>query len=121
SSPRVAAAVAAFTDRVEIGDIVGLCDLTRLDQIRDQAISLGIDIGRNVMRDLARRPGQARALIVRRRTDPAGAALGVTLFAFPEPDMIPLPRIVTDRLFKGEVLLAAKHVQRTDGSLVVGT
>ena len=59
----VALAVAAVQRRPDAGDLIGRLDHFRLHKVTDQAVALGIDIGRDVMRDRAGIMTEAHAVI----------------------------------------------------------
>src|SRR5438045_4093555 len=107
--PGVAAAVLALADFVEalhdevLGEISGSLETLK------QVIALGVHVGGRNVGDLAGRAAQADSLIVYGGADPDRAAVVIELIRLPEPAMVPLPRVVADRLLEGQVLLAAKQ------------
>ena len=74
-----------------------------------------------MVRDLAGGVAEADFCVERGGADPKGATLIVELFRSPEPHVMPTARIVADRLFERQILLAAPKIKIADGRVVVGT
>ena len=100
-------------------DHIVLLQIAGLSQIGEELVALIIDIGRNVMRDLARGVAQADLLIIGAGAHPDGPAVGIDLLRLPEAHVMALARIVSDRLLKGQILLAAEQIQVADRCIVV--
>src|SRR5438046_1423116 len=109
--PRVSFAVAPCQNLVKTVDDVRLGQIARFFQIVKQMVALGVNIGRDVMRDLAGCVAQPDALIECRRSDPDRSAAAVYFVAAPKADVLALARIGADGLLERQVFLASKEIQ----------
>ena len=105
--PGVPTTVSSLENFVESLDGIHFGKVTGLLQIAKQLITLGIDIRRDVMRDLARRVTEAYSRVIDRSPNPHGTAIAVHLVGTPKPHMMTLSWIVPNGLLKGQVFLAA--------------
>jgi hypothetical protein len=105
--PGVPTTVSSLENFVESLDGIYLGKVTGLLQIAKQLITLGIDVRRGVMCDLARRVTEAYARVIDRSPNPHGTAIAVHLVSTPKPHMVTLSWIVPNGLLKGQVFLAA--------------
>jgi hypothetical protein len=105
---------------VEIIDGIALDKGAGIVEITEKMIALGIDVGRDVVRDLAGGVTYADSLVVRCRADPDWATVGVWHLRAPEPHVVAAARVVADWLLEGKVFLAAEQVEPADGCFVVG-
>src|SRR5689334_10752728 len=85
-----------------------------------QQVSLGIDVGRNVMRHLPRIVAQPDAAVEGYRTEPDRATVGSLIQHLPEPDVVPAVRAGALGFLEGELFLPSLVIKRTDGCVVVG-
>ena len=98
--PAVAAAILAFQLFVEIRHFVRLGQTFRVFESVKDMRSLGIDVSGRVVCDLARRVAQSNALVVGCSPDPNRTTL-IGFLTPPKTDVMTVPRIIADRLFKG--------------------
>ena len=89
------------------------------DKIRDQQVALGVDIGRDVMRDLAGVVADAGAAIEGRRPEPDRAPGLAALQRLPEAHVVAAVGAVPDRLLEGKVLLASVVEERADRRVAI--
>src|SRR5262245_16381711 len=104
--PGVTAAVAAFANLMEALDDLLLRQVAGLFQVPKQVIALGVDVRSGYVGNLPGVAAQADLFVIHGGPDPDGTSVRIDLVRLPEPDVVALARIVADRLFKGEVLLA---------------
>src|SRR5262245_57393182 len=74
-------------------------------QIAHQPVTLGIDVGRDVMGHLPRVVTQAYPAVEGCRTQPDRSAVRSLVEHLPEPDVVPPVRTLALRLLEGELLL----------------
>jgi hypothetical protein len=117
--PLVTTAIAAFALCMKAVDRVMLGKHSCMFKVQKQMVALLVNIGGDVMSDLAGRVAQAHALVVRGRSNPNRPALVANFFNSPEANMIPLPRVVADRLLKRQIFFATEEKEITDGSINV--
>ena len=89
--------------------------MSRALDVVDDLVALAIDVGRNVVRDLAGRVAQADVLVERRRADARAAAMLVELLRAPEAHVMAAPRIAADRLLERQVFLPPEEVEVAHG------
>ncbi len=87
-------------------------------QSEDEPVTLGIQVGADVVGDLAGGMTQADALIKGDGAKPDLPAI-VEPIPVPEPDMMTLAGAVAYGLLKGEVLLTAKQLESAHWSVLV--
>ena len=116
--PWIAAAVAAFELFMKTILPILLLNPIPARELFGETIALGVHIRSDVMSYFASGMAKANASIEGRRAEPERPAI-FSLGRTPEPDMVPLPRAVSDRLLEGEILLSTKQIETTYRSLVV--
>src|SRR5690242_1814069 len=92
-------------DDVKIFQVVGLLEVV------EERVAFLVDRGRGVMRDLTSPVAETDSRIERRGAQPDGPAVCVSRVGLPEADMVALPRIVSDGLLEGQVLLMPPQIQ----------
>ena len=117
--PRIATAVAALEFLVKAIDPARAGDVFRLRQFAKEQIALGVYVGRNAMRDFLGVAAELHADIAGRGADPDRPSV-VRLVGTPEANVIAFARAVADRLFKGEIFLAAEEEEIAHGRARVG-
>src|SRR4051812_47406415 len=90
----------------------------RCPPVVEELVALGVDVGRRDMSDLPRRAAQADSLVVDGGAHPDRTAILTHEGGTPETHVVPLPRVVPDRLLEGQILLATPEVEVADGGVV---
>ena len=116
--PEITTAVAALEPLVEMIMPVRLLDPIGLFQFPRDAVAFGVDIRPDVVSDLTGGIAETNASVESCRAKPEGPII-LGFLRTPEPDMMSLPRAVSDRLLEGEILLAAEKKQTAHGSPVI--
>src|SRR5438034_7810454 len=117
--PGVAAAVAALERLVKPLNLLHAGEVASALQVAEELVALGIDIGGRDVSDLARGAAQADSLVVDGGAHPDGTAVLIHQRGAPKPHVMPLPRVVPDRLLEGQILFASPEVEVADGGIFV--
>lgn len=105
--PVVTASVFARFDWLEIIDVRLSQQSVGAGQITNQSFSFPVDVTINLVGDLSGPPTQFDRPVENRRPRPQRPAIRIQLGRLPKPHMMPLPGIVTNRLFKRQILRSA--------------
>jgi hypothetical protein len=100
---RVASSIAAVERGTDAGDLVNRLDDLGGFEIAGKSISLDIDIGRDVMRDLTGVAAEAYVAIERRGAEPHRPAFLPLLEDPPEPDVLAAIRAATVELLERQI------------------
>src|SRR5262249_31149343 len=94
--------------------------VSSLLQIREQLVTLRVNVRCGFVSDLGGGTAQANALVKDGGADPHQTTVGIDLVGVPETNVVAMPRIVAYGLFECQVLLATKEILTADGGILVG-
>src|SRR5260370_5862336 len=116
----IAAAVAAGERRSDAGHLVFGLDHAGAFQVARELLSLGVDIGIDVMGDGAGIVADADASIEGRIAEPDRPLFLALIQHLPEPDMMAALGAVAIGLFERQILVATEIMKAADGCSTVG-
>ena len=116
--PWIATAVAALQYLVEAVHHIMFGEIAGSFETLEQVVALDVHVGGRNVGDLAGRVAQADPLVIDGRPDPDRAAV-IHLVRFPEADVMPVPRVVANRMFERQVLLPPKEIETTDWGVII--
>src|SRR5262245_39420409 len=106
----VALAIATGQGRADTRHLVDRLDYVRRPQVADEAVTLGVDVRRNMMRDLPRIVTQANSAVERYGAEPDRTVFRALVERLPEAHVVPAVGAAAIRLFEGQILDAALKI-----------